>query len=180
MSLNIVLAAVLRAVGVWAYTAAADYVATRGRAVHVVIIIDWSKKTGLYSGRLRSSRNKVRKRDDTSAHQHDTHTCKDGKVLAHFEAIETLSSVDVSSTHLVGGKRALFLADVGCGFPTLKAINLNEDLDKVFVECGLEYRIVKKGQQFTRMHRTGDCIPEGEEVILVATYLDILFNLLLV
>ncbi|XP_047488021.1 uncharacterized protein LOC125038547 [Penaeus chinensis] len=177
LSLNIALAAVLRAFGIRAYTAAADYVATRGRGVHVVVIIDFNSMTRLYSGRLRSSMSNTRRHDapEVGMHTNQTFPYKGG-ANTHYEEertqtspqknkLETCLSHDSDSSHVTEEENGLYLADVGCGFPTLTAVNLKKDVGKVFMECCLEYRLVKKGRQFIRMHRTGDCIPEGEEVM---------------
>lgn len=151
--------------------------ATRGRGVHVVVIIDLSRKTGLYLGRLRSRRSRTRKGydiydEDKCIHQNFPYKRRNS---IHSEGVpqtplqknepQTFLSDEKVISHVPEEKNALYLADVGCGFPTLKAVNLRLDIGKVFVECGLEYCLVKKGQRFIRMHRTGDCIPEGEEVM---------------
>lgn len=120
----------------------------------------------------------TRRRHD--APEVDMHTSQTfpfkGRVSTHYEEgrlqtspqknkLETCLSHDNDSSHVTEGENGLYLADVGCGFPTLKAVNLKKDVGKVFMDCCLEYCLVKKGRQFIRMHRSGDCIPEGEEVM---------------
>ncbi|XP_069976310.1 uncharacterized protein [Penaeus vannamei] len=126
--------------------------------------------TGLYSGRLRSSMSGYRRRHDAP---YQTLSYKGGD-NSHYEKgrtqtppqknkLQTFLSHDSDSSRVTEGENGLYLADVGCGFPTLTAVNLKKDIGKVFLECCLEYCLVKKGQQFIRMHCAGDCIPEGEE-----------------
>ncbi|XP_076039678.1 uncharacterized protein LOC143024644 [Oratosquilla oratoria] len=67
---------------------------------------------------------------------------------------------------LISRLKNIYLADVGCGFPTLQAIHLYSELGKVFSDCGLEYKFVQRRNMYERLHRKGDEIPEEEKNII--------------
>ncbi|MPC07442.1 hypothetical protein E2C01_000004 [Portunus trituberculatus] len=152
LSLNVAFAAVMRAFGVHAHLVPADYVATNGRSVHALIVFHlctavsqnackcFEVETRASVQRLRSYRRSSRLKQKA---RNEAHCFQ--KVRSHHRS-------------------SLYVADVGCGFPTLRAINLNEDIDKAFLDCGLEYCFTKKRQKYLRLHRTGDEVPKGEEV----------------
>ncbi|XP_050724238.1 uncharacterized protein LOC127002392 isoform X2 [Eriocheir sinensis] len=150
LSLNIAFAAIVRAFGVLAYTVPADYVATSGRSVHVLTVFHKCSATGnrLRAGTMHeatSGRKDLRR----SSRLKQKQLCECG-----VRCSQTLDSFP---------RNSLYVADVGCGFPTRKSINLCEDLGRPFVDCGLEYCFMNNGHKFLRLHRTGDDGPEGEQ-----------------
>lgn len=155
LSLNFGLVAVLRAVGVCAHLLAADYVAGGARAVHAVTVIHIPNISEACRCCVEIDETK-RVNTETTEHQNNnsdaaaTRTLRRSRVrhITNFKSMRTNS---------------LYIADVGCGFPTLQAINLGKDVDKIFVDCGLEYRFTRKGQRYLRMHRAGDEVSESEE-----------------
>lgn len=144
LSLNMSLLAILQAMGARAYSIPANYVATRSRGVHLVTVFHLCK-------------------NEDACCSAQNHTLSRPKRLCTSRVrkneLEEIKSLPKSS---------LYLGDVGCGYPTLRAVNLSEDLDKVLVDCGLEYRFIRKGRHYIRLHRAGDEVPEGEEVRLIS------------
>lgn len=151
LSLNVAFAAIVRAFGVLAYIVPADYVATNGRSVHVLTVFHNCSATdkGLSTETMceATSWSKDLRR---SSRLKQKQLCRCG-----VQYSQTLDSFH---------RNSLYVADVGCGFPTRKSISLCEDLGKPFVDCGLEYCFINKGHKFLRLHRTGDDVPEGEQV----------------
>ncbi|XP_050724242.1 uncharacterized protein LOC127002393 isoform X1 [Eriocheir sinensis] len=150
LSLNVAFAAIVRAFGVLAYTVPADYVATSGRSVHVLTVFHKCSAAGNHPSagtmhEVTSGRKDLRR----SSRLKQKQLCECG-----VRCSQTLDSFP---------RNSLYVADVGCGFPTRKSINLCEDLGRPFVDCGLEYCFMNNGHKFLRLHRTGDDVPEGEQ-----------------
>lgn len=162
LSLNVAFAAVVRAFGVLAYLVPADYVATKGRSVHVLTVFHICSMTDkslckcveTSSEATPHTRNSQRR--SARLRQRNIRGC--GGQYSEPLDITCMSSFPRST---------LYVADVGCGFPTRRAINLSEDLGKPFFDCGLEYCFINKGRKYLRLHRTGDDVPEGEQVRLI-------------
>lgn len=144
LSLNVSLLAVLQAVGVRAYSIPANYVATGGRGVHLVTVFHLCK-------------------NEDACCSAQIHTLTRPKRLCTSRVRKNGQRNELEEIKSLP-KSSLYLGDVGCGYPTLRAVNLSEDLDRVLVNCGLEYRFIRKGRQYIRLHRAGDEVPEGEEV----------------
>ncbi|KAK7070240.1 hypothetical protein SK128_013937 [Halocaridina rubra] len=166
LSLNVALAAILSALNVTAYNAAADYIPTKARGVHVVTIIDLSKAFEAELKCLRSQDKMItRSKTQDSNPLLDPTLSKSDENTVYIWNSPNICSGNLNRSVCPGmmKKDSLYLADVGCGFPTLQVIHLKEDLNRVFVNCGLEYCIIKKGRRFVRMHRRGHEADEGEE-----------------
>lgn len=155
LSLNFALATLLRAIGVCAHTLSADYVAREGRGVHALTVIHIPKINNLCRCCLEICGSSLMVKNASEF------TNRESGDLTR----RSLRKVSISSRNKLKFMAAdsLYVADVGCGFPSLRTINLSHDLDRIFVECGLEYRFTRKGQRYLRLHRAGDVVPEGEE-----------------
>ena len=174
LSLNVAFAAVVRVFGVHAHLVPADYVATNGTSVHVLTIFHLCRATSQSACKCFEVETKTlvqRKRPSTDPCRRSPRL-KPRNTIASTSAWTPmppnaaqycLQRMKVKcNEHL--HKHSLYIADVGCGFPTLRSINLSEDIDKPFIDCGLEYCFRKKHHKYFRLHRAGDEVPEGEEV----------------
>lgn len=166
LSLNVAFVAVLSSLGTTAYNVAADYVATNSRGVHALSIIHLSDGSNVSKPSHEHSKSSIVTRSKSG---------NLGKVCYSYEGFGSVESYDRDdedarnitrfSMHKVPNS-CVYLVDVGCGYPTLQAINLKEDLEKVFKDCGLEYCIIKKGHNYLRMHRKGHDLEEPEKKCL--------------
>lgn len=162
LSLNVAFAAVVRAFGVHAHLVPADYVATNGRSVHAVTVFHLCTATSQSTCRCFEAETKAPLQRKKSCRDpcHRSPRLKQRRTDETQYPLQLLEVICKKSLQ----RSSLYLADVGCGFPTLRAINLREDIDKPFMDCGLEYCFRNKHQQYLRLHRAGDEVPEGEEV----------------
>uniref|UniRef100_A0A0P4W7X9 arylamine N-acetyltransferase n=1 Tax=Scylla olivacea TaxID=85551 RepID=A0A0P4W7X9_SCYOL len=152
LSLNVAFAAVMRTFGVHTHLVPADYVATNGRSVHALTVFHLCAAVSQSACKCFEVQ--------TRASTQGLRSCRRSSRLKQKARNEAQYCLQKVRPH---HRSSLYVADVGCGFPTLRAINLNEDIDKAFLDCGLEYCFTKKRQKYLRLHRTGDEVPKGEE-----------------
>lgn len=180
-SLNVAFAAVMKVFGVHAHLVPADYVATNGTSVHVLTIFHLCRAASQSSCKcfeVETTSSVQRKRPCTDPCRRSSRLKQRSTIASTSartprppnEAQYCLQRMKVKCKEYLH-KHCLYIADVGCGFPTLRAINLSEDIDKTFIDCGLEYCFRKKHHKYFRLHRAGDEVPEGEEVKNMYTYL---------
>ncbi|XP_068246273.1 uncharacterized protein [Palaemon carinicauda] len=146
LSLNVAFAAVLSSLGTTAYNVSADYIAGEGRGVHALTIIHY--------GDIPVNKNSIVTRSRTGNR---------GSVYYNYDAVDSEKDYIKRYGLFKVPEKFLYLVDVGCGYPTLRAINLKNDLGKVYFDCGLEYCIIKRGHRYLRMHRRGHDLDEVEK-----------------